>query len=380
MLSFLIHHKNAISLVIGVLISSTTLYLAFRNVPFKDLADYFTTIDYIWILPALAAAVISLVLKVIRWQIIVGTVHKITFWQAFHPVMIGIMVNCVLPGRVGEFARPIVLKSKAPVAFTTGLATVVMERIFDLIILISIFIGMMATVEIDPDFSMSFGHYTLDREMLDTVFHGMFRIGGVLIVCTVLVAFNTTRTTIAHGIRLIPEVFFFTGEPFRVKLKSKVIAPVIRLLDNVASGFATIKNPKITLQCLVLSVVTWIIQAASFYLLSLGCPGVALDFIDIMAVMVLICFFIALPSVPGFWGLWEAGGVFALLLFGVSAKEAAGYALVSHVLQLFPVILIGMISAWISGVNILQFAKQGQHQDYRGTQIPSLSARAEQGD
>ena len=100
-----------------------------------------------------------------------------------------------------------------------------------------------------------------------------------------------------------------------------------------------------------------------------------------MAVMVLICFFIALPSVPGFWGLWEAGGVFALLLFGISTKEAAGFALASHTLQLFPVILIGLISAWISGVNILQIQKRGQRQqEFRSTQLPPVSARVEQGE
>ena len=142
MLSFLFHHKNTISLIIGLVLSSVALYLALRNVPFNDLANYFATIRYIWILPALAAAVISLVLRAVRWQFIVGTVHKITFWQAFHPVMIGFMVNCILPGRVGEFVRPAVLKSKTPVAFTTGLATLAMERIFDFIVLISFLLSI----------------------------------------------------------------------------------------------------------------------------------------------------------------------------------------------------------------------------------------------
>ena len=122
-------------MIIGVLLSSTTLYLAFRNVPFQDLAKYFTTIRYIWILPAVTATLISLLLRVARWQIIVGSFHRITFWRAFHPVMIGFMLNCVLPGRLGELARPAVLRSNEPVPFTTGLATVAMERLFDFIIL-----------------------------------------------------------------------------------------------------------------------------------------------------------------------------------------------------------------------------------------------------
>ena len=70
--------------------------------------------------------------------------------------------------------------------------------------------------------------------------------------------------------------------------------------------------------------------------------------------MVVVCFFIALPSAPGFWGLWEAGGVFALALFGVPAKDAAGFTLVNHAVQMFPVILLGLLSALITSVNIWQ--------------------------
>jgi len=74
--------------------------------------------------------------------------------------------------------------------------------------------------------------------------------------------------------------------------------------------------------------------------------------------MIIICFFIALPSVPGFWGIWEAGGIFALSLFGVSAKEAAGFTLANHAIQMFPVIIIGVISAMLSGVDTLQILKE----------------------
>ena len=68
--------------------------------------------------------------------------------------------------------------------------------------------------------------------------------------------------------------------------------------------------------------------------------------------MLIVCFFIALPSAPGFWGLWEAGGVFAMLLFGVSEREAAGFTLANHAIQMFPVIIMGLISAFITGVDI----------------------------
>jgi hypothetical protein len=76
------------------------------------------------------------------------------------------------------------------------------------------------------------------------------------------------------------------------------------------------------------------------------------------AVMVIICLFIALPSVPGYWGVWEAGGVFAMSLFGIPTDAAAGFTLANHGVQVFPVVIVGFVSAIITGVNIWQVSYQ----------------------
>ena len=65
--------------------------------------------------------------------------------------------------------------------------------------------------------------------------------------------------------------------------------------------------------------------------------------------MVIICFFIALPSVPGYWGLWEAAGVFALSIFGIGKEQAAGFTLFNHAVQILPLIPAGCISSLLIG-------------------------------
>ena len=71
----------------------------------------------------------------------------------------------------------------------------------------------------------------------------------------------------------------------------------------------------------------------------------------------MICFFISLPFVSGFWGLWEAGGVFALTIFGIDTNDAAGYTLVNHAVQIFPVIIAGLISAVLTGIRNKKIVK-----------------------
>ena len=64
--------------------------------------------------------------------------------------MIGFMINCILPGRVGELARPMILQKKTKIPFATGIATVAAERIFDVAALIIFAVITFASIEINP--------------------------------------------------------------------------------------------------------------------------------------------------------------------------------------------------------------------------------------
>jgi uncharacterized protein (TIRG00374 family) len=346
--------KVGISLILGLAVSILALYLAFRNVPFNDLIIYFESINYFWIPPAVVILLLSFALRAYRWKIILESAGKIGFWQSFHPLMIGFMINCILPGRVGEVARPVILQKKENIPFTTGLATVGAERMFDVGMLIILFGVLLATIKIDPSLDIVFGKYHLNKTTLMSVGQGTFKLLLLLIVGIALVAFNRTRNVINDIITRIPGMFFFAGPALKKKIKKKICEPLVGVVENFATGFTLVKYPVKLCACFSLSVVIWGLAAFSYYLVSLGCPGIKLSFIEITAMMIIICFFIALPSVPGFWGIWEAGGVFALLLFGVSSKDAAGFTLVNHAIQVFPVIFVGLISAMLTSVNILQ--------------------------
>jgi uncharacterized protein (TIRG00374 family) len=345
--------RNAkIFLVIGIIISITAFYFAFKNVPLNELLKYLSSINYLWLFPSVFVVFISFALRAFRWMLILEPASKISFWKAFHPMMIGFMLNCILPGRAGEFARPAILQKKENVPFSTGIATVVAERIFDSSILIILFGAMLAYIDIDPQLSISFGEYNLNRETLVGIGGNIFKLMIILIIIIFFFSFSSTRQSVKRIINKIPSLFSSKNKI------QKFCDSLIRFLDNISTGFSFIKSPKKVCICIGLSFIIWALSAFSLYIIALGCPGIRLSFLELFAVMIIICFFIALPSVPGFWGIWEAGGVFALSLFGVSAKEAAGFTLASHAIQIFPVIIIGVISAMLSGVDTLQILKE----------------------
>ena len=358
----------AASFIGGTVISVIALYFAFKNVPLAELFRYLASINYFWMIPAIFIAVLSFVLRALRWRIILESSRKIGIWRAYHPMIIGFMINCVLPGRLGEVARPVILQKEEKIPFTTGLATVVAERVFDICILLVLFMLTVGMLQIDPEQNVVFGSYQLNLETLQTVFSGLLKLGALLILGITLFSIGKVRKIIYTVILSIPELFFFATEEFKSSIRTKICERLIGILKNIATGFILIRFPKKLLYCAVLSILIWGLGSFSYYLFSLGSPGVNLTYLEMTTVMVIVCFFISLPSVPGWWGLWEAGGVFALSLFGVTAKEAAGFTLANHAIQVIPVIIAGFASATLLSVNIRQMSYQGK--EYKKQQPP----------
>ncbi len=352
------NRKIILSLFIGIIFSGAALYVSFRNVPVAMLLSYMKTIDIRWALPSILVGLASYLVRAWRWQIILRPVKKIGFWHAYHPLTIAFMINCLLPGRVGELARPAIIYKRDKIDFSLGLATVGAERIFDLFTLLFLFIIIMSTIDIDPRLSLQFNGYQINRHMLQIIWKDMLKVSIVLMALIIALLLPAARNVSSRIISLMPRFLFFMPAHYRNSLSQRFYRWSQTILSNLALGFEVLKSPTKILSCLVLSLIVWLLVFYSFYILTLGCEGISITFLQASAVTIFICFFIILPSAPGYWGIWEIGGIYGLMLFGVPKLQAAGVTLAFHVFQIIPVILLGMLSAWITGVNIL---KAGLH-------------------
>jgi uncharacterized protein (TIRG00374 family) len=350
--------KLIISLTAGCILSGAALFLAFRNVPFADLVAYLGAIQYAWIFPTILLVIVAFILRALRWQMILNMSNAVSFRMSYHPLTIGFMANLILPGRIGEAARPLILKRKEGVSFTTGLATVAAERIFDAGFLLIFLSLALATIPMDTATGISYGDHHLNRETLETLGINLVWMCLVLLLAVFLIAFDKSRSALNRFIDRFPDtLFFFAPSPIRQWIRRHVSERIKLLLNHAATGLLLFKHPSKLAACSGITLVIWLLTALSYYTMSLGCPGVDLSLMQLSFIMVIICFFIALPSVPGYWGIWEAGGVFAMTLFGVSAQTAAGFTLANHAVQLFPVFLMGFSSSLALSVNIRQIAQ-----------------------
>ena len=339
-----------LSLGVGTIFSCSAIYLAFKNTPLVQLSEFIKTIDFRWIVFSTILAILTLFIKGFRWMIIVRPIKKINFWHAYHPVVLSVFINMILPGRLGELARPVILYRNDDIAFSKGLATVGLERMLDILTLLVIFMG---SIQIETVLSFSFNGYEINQATLLGVRTKLMYMIGIFFVGIVAMMFSTFRKCLGTVIAMLPHLFWFTSQGFRERASEKLTEKAQQVLTNIALGFEIIRKPHMLVYCFILTIMVWLLVFCSFYALVLGCKGVHLSFLQASTSVIILCFFIMLPSVPGFWGIWEIGGLYGLMIFGVPRIEASGLTLAFHFFQIMPVIFAGIISSWLTGMNIM---------------------------
>ena len=344
--------KTYISLAIGLLVSGIAGYVTFRHVPFTDLVAYLRGVNYWWSIPSVVIALISFLVRVLRWQLILLPVKRTGFWSAFHPLMIGFMLNNVLPGRVGEVARPAIFSKEEKISFSSVLATVGVERFFDIFTLLVFFIIILSVVKVGTGLDITFAGYHVNRATLDSVWLKTLEVLIVIIGGIIFIIMDRTRNWLGRVILRLPGALFFASDNLREKIRQGLCSRAVRIMDNLAAGLGMMKNARYMVLCLIISFLVWVLTGLAFYVMAIGCPGINISFVEMCAVMIIICFFIMLPSAPGYWGVFEAGGVFGLMVFGIPVKEAAGFTLANHVIQMVPIIIIGLVSLFITGARM----------------------------
>ena len=339
-------------LVAGIGLTVSGFYLGFRNIPIDSILRDLSQFDRFWIFPVVFLSLFSFALRTIRWQLILKPSIKLNFFDAFHPLMAGFMVNCIFPARIGELVRPAVIFKHHQVPFSAGISTIAVERIFDMVCMLLFLAIVLACVTIPPDSTCQFGTYTLNKNMINQLGESMIQVLMIVFVIIGLLCINSIRQTFYRGIRKVPDWFKFAGPRTQSNVEKLAQKFLLGSLENISSVFLVFKNKKQIVLCLLLSFGLWTVQAAAWYAMLFGFGGLDLNFFQISAVMILVCFFIALPSVPGYWGLWEVAGIYAMQLFGAPKELSASYTLVNHAVQVFTMIGIGAVSAFLCGINI----------------------------
>ncbi len=314
-------------LAFGVLL----LWLGFRKLDLTEVWNDIRQADYYWLLFGLVFAIISHVIRALRWNLLINSLgYKTRLTSTFFAVMIGYLANTAVP-RMGEFARCGVLSRKEKIPFNTLFGTVISERFFDLFSLLFILI-MVIVLQIDLVGSFV---YRVFAPFMAEAFSNMTSI----IIFSVIVLL-----VIVGSIWLV----------FRLKEKMKNLSFYQRVRDfliGLIDGIKTIITMKEKWLFMGYTGLIWLCYIIMVYLPFMMLKETSpLTFLDGTTVMALGSFGIVAP-VPGGIGAYHyITKVILTELYAVEANAAMSYATIAHAGQTFLNVFLGSLSYLFIGI------------------------------
>ena len=310
----------------GLGITLGLLAWALHGVSARDLVAGVRRANGGLMLATVALATLTFPIRTLRWQLILrdlggGAYPLRPMW---HATAIGFMANNLLPVRAGEFARAYVASRQLPVRFSTALASVGVERVFDGLMLVS-----LMTVAIG---SSAFPHQAaLGRTSVSAITTTAAVFFGVVLVVAVLVVHRP-----APWLALL-------GRVTHAVLPAPVADRITRIADGLVAGLEVLKSPGRFLAVVLWSAVLWLVNAAAFAM-CFRAFGLPVPAVGVFLLQGIIGFGVALPSSPGYVGVFEAATRATLALYGIDATRTVSYAVAYHASTFLPVTLLGLYS------------------------------------
>ncbi|MBT6662286.1 MAG: flippase-like domain-containing protein [Nitrospina sp.] len=289
--------KQYRQLAFGLVIALIALYYTLRNVSFSEVISSFKEMDYIYIFPAIVLIVLSYIFRAYRWQALLESSLKINVSGLYSPMMVGFMGN-FLPARAAEILRPYLLSKKYNITFAAAFASIVVERLFDMIILLLIFIWVF-WFEADA-FSSNIKFSGFSVQEMAIKFGQICVLAVILIIVFIYLLLN-------HKKKMMKIVGWFLGF-----MSEKWADKTKYLLDEFTVGCEVVKKIGTLAKISVYSVLVWVANIFSVYPLYFAFDLQYKTIPSLLILGVIVAILITILPTPGFLGSYNAGIVIAL--------------------------------------------------------------------
>ena len=312
----------------GLLISVALLFLAARKVEMDAFAEAVKQANYIYVLPAVLLNLSQLWLRSLRWKILLLPLKKIRIAPLFSAMMIGTMANNIFPARFGEIARAYVIGQKENIKKSACLATVFVERLIDGLAVFAILACVLIFFKEPLPVWLKRSAYfalALNSVLFISLFMARTRVNAI-------VGF------MARMLRPIPD---------------RISEKIVHFIEHFLHGLEILKDYKQIVFVLLFSILLWIPPAFAIYFILLAF-GIQLPLYASFLLLVIFCLGVAVPSAPGFIGIYQFMAVIGLALFAVNRSDALSFSIVYHVANYIPATLIGLIFLFREGLTFGQ--------------------------
>jgi hypothetical protein len=321
-----------VQIVAGIVISALLVWLAFRHTDYSKIWTHVQTLSVAPLLLAVTLATIPFPLRVPRWQLLLdaGDRSSIPFRRLWQSIAIGFAANNTLPARAGEVIRIGAASRLTGIPFGTVLSSVAIERVIDALTVLALLGAGLMTANLPAGARIGNG------PPISVVATRTGMVCAVVLALALLAAWRRP-TALAVLERMLPSGRFATW--------------LVGFADNVLLGLGAMRDPRRAIPVVVWSLVIWSINALGFYLafkaFHIDVP-ISAAFIVQGALMIVI----AIPSTPGYIGVFETVIPAALLLYGVDKDAALACAVVYHLTTFVPITFLGAFEAIRTGTRL----------------------------
>jgi len=320
--------------IVSIVITVILLAILFIQVSIKDIINILTNINPLYLLVGFIIYSCTYILRAVRFHLLLN--KEVSIKDLFHIECVHYMMNNLLPARTGELSYIYLLKTEQNKPTGEGLATLVIARIFDFII-ISIFFLLFSLFVKDlmPDFSI-----LIDLGILFLFFMIILLFGLLFYGHHILKVFES----IAQYINFKT---FHAGDYITKKGEETIVC-----FEKFKTG-----NTGMHLSVILISVAIWVLEYSLFYLIAIS-MGIHLEPVQVLFASSFAVFSTVLPiqGIGGF-GTTEAGWALGFIAVGVSKDVAINTGFGFHL-----IILLYTLSLGIFGYVNIHYSRKKRRQ------------------
>ncbi|ATB28446.1 lysylphosphatidylglycerol synthase transmembrane domain-containing protein [Melittangium boletus] len=324
----------------GVLLTLIVGGWAFRDTHWAELWASLRMADFLWLVPHVLLLQGVHFLRAWRWGRLLSGIEHVPFRYLNEATAVGNMLFVLMPLRLGEFARPVLISRRSSIRASAALTSVVLERIID-----GVAVALLLEVAL-----VWLGDGTDTLRYLRWGTHLM--LAGFLGLWGLLLLAYWQR---ALAVRLV--------ERFVGWVSPGLARRVAELMDSFVGAVRQVSGPGQFLSTALLTVVLWAVNGLAIVVLAQafgcegqgsGCSPLSLDLFQSFVVLGVTVLTSMIPAAPGMMGTFQAGVKIALSLFLPAAVVNGSGLAFANVMWLATLLHQVALGCWMLGVGTVR--------------------------
>ncbi len=327
--------KRHLKIFIGILLSCIFLWIFLRKVDLREVWDGLKNCNLWLVILSTAVGLSHNIFRCIRWRYLLAPIKRnIGFYNLFSTTIIGYTVSWLIPGRLGEIVRPVLLGQREKISKSAAFATIVIERFLDGLTVIFLF-GIFLFV-----FRINVPNAT-NQNLLAAA-----KYGGFLFTVVAIAAFIFLLILVQKKERIKALVEARKDHP-----RSFFVQKLSEVFYAFVEGASVLKNVRILLVASFYSIIVWLVISIGIWL-GIKAANVDISFSGTFVILPLLVIGIAIPTPGGVGSYHEAMQLGLMGLFSVAREAATSAAILMHAITTIPVIFLGLVLLWIDGLTL----------------------------